>query len=82
MYEVDLTCVWSWYEVESQPNSVVSSQIRKKTKKNMFLIFSDMMQWFIFIFMMVLIIEEVIVYNFHTKYLEFWKKKTRKKTKN
>ena len=28
-----------------------------------------------------LIIEEVIVYNFHTKYLDFVKKKSRKKLK-
>ena len=48
----------------------------EKNKKNMFLIFSNMMQCFITIFIMVLIIEEVIVYNFHKKYLDFCKKKS------
>ena len=47
----------------------------QKNKKNMFLIFLVMMPRLIFISRLVIIIEEVIVYNFHKKYLDFCKKR-------
>ena len=80
---------WTWYVYEvyrrsqSQPNSVVSSQMWKKQKKTVFDLFGHYPIIF-FLFYLMLNTYQVIVYNFHTKYLNFClkKKKSRKTSKN